>query len=235
MSLEPRVPDHIHPLAREVLERLARQPAGRGVIIGGGVALQHYCEFRGTLDLDAWWSADASEATERLIEAAMTEVAERNGLELAVRSWRETWSYELKRLDTRRAVFSFQISRRSVELEPPLESAWAPVRIETFSDNLGAKMSALVDRGAPRDFLDVYEVCRRDLVSVDDCWDLWRRKNPGLTIDEGKVRILHHLETLSARRPLESIPDASSRESARVVRQWIRSSLCNKEARHGGD
>src|SRR5262245_8836466 len=92
----PKIPENLHPLAREILEELRSNPEAEAIVIGGGVALQHYCEFRGTVDLDAWWSGGIRQETERLIRGAMERVGLLHGLELAVRSWRETQSYELK-------------------------------------------------------------------------------------------------------------------------------------------
>ncbi|MBI4602138.1 MAG: hypothetical protein HY721_09280 [Planctomycetes bacterium] len=214
----------MNPLAREVLDELRARPGAEGVVIGGGVALQHYCEFRDTVDLDAWWARSAGPEAKEGVHEALAAVAKRRGLELVVRAWGETQSYELKR--GTKKVFSFQISRRTVELDPPLESAWGPVKIETFRDNLGAKMNALVDRGAPRDMLDVHEVCRRRLASVEECWETWTSKNPGARVEAARGRVLHHLRTLEARRPLDRIPAGGEREWARAVRTWIRETLC---------
>lgn len=226
-SPAPRVPDRLHPLAKEILEGLRSRPEASAIVLGGGVALQHYCEYRDTIDVDAWWEGPVRASTQAAIREVMQAVASRHGLDLGLRSWRETESYELRR--GRQKVFSFQISQRTRELDSPLESAWAPVKIETFRDNLGAKMNALVDRGAPRDFLDAYEVCSRGLASESDCWDAWSQKNPGLTVEEGRIRVLHHLEVLASRRPLESIPGAGEREAARTVREWIRGALCREK------
>lgn len=228
MTPEPKVPASLHQLAREILEELSRAPGAGGIVIGGGVALQHYCEFRETVDLDAWWAADAAPETERSIRDAMETVARRHGFDLGVRSWRETTSYELGAPDTGRKVFSFQISRRTVELLPPLESAWAPVKIEAFADTLGAKMNALVDRGAPRDLLDVREVCARGLAGIAECWSLWQRKNPAAPVDEARLKVLYHLEALEARRPLGGIADPAARDAARAVRDWVRTELCGR-------
>jgi hypothetical protein len=227
-DLEPQVPENLHALARELLESLRARPEAGAIVLGGGVALQHYCEYRETVDLDAWWHGGAQAAAEALLGEVMTCVARRHGLDTARRAWRETVSYELQRED--RKVFSFQIAERAVELDRPLPSAWPPVLIESFRDNLGAKMNALVERGAPRDFLDVCEVCRRGLAAASDCWDLWAQKNPGHGRDEGRLRVLHHLELLETRRPLESIVDAGERRSAHAVRRWVRGSLCGRPA-----
>jgi hypothetical protein len=154
----------------------------------------------------------------------MQRVAASHGLELGTRSWGETQSYELKR--GAKKIFSFQISLRDVQLDAPLASAWDPVKIETFRDNLGAKMNALVERGAPRDFLDTHEVCRRGLVTENGCWEAWSDKNPGQRFEEAKAKVLHHLEAIELRRPLASIPAVDERKAAQDLRQWVRESLC---------
>jgi hypothetical protein len=107
------------------------------------------------------------------------------------------------------------------------------VRIETFRDNLGAKMNALVSRGAPRDFLDVFEVCSRGLATPRDCWALWEAKNPSDTAVVARSNVAHHLEALEARRPLGSISSDEERGRAAAVRLWVRETLC-REAPEGG-
>lgn len=123
-------------------------------------------------------------------------------------------------------LFTVQIALRSVAVDEPLPSVWAPVWIESFRDNLGAKMNALVGRGAPRDFTDVFEVCRRLLASPNDCWSLWQRKNPDQAVHEAKSRVLHHLEQIAARRPVASLGDLAERERAEQLRAWVRRELC---------
>jgi hypothetical protein len=119
-----------------------------------------------------------------------------------------------------------QVALRSVALDAPLQSAWAPVLIETFRDNLGAKMNALVGRGAPRDFADVFEVCRRGLATPGDCWLLWQQKNSDQNESEAKSRVLLHLEQIAARRPLSNVSDPAERQRAEQVRAWVKQSLC---------
>ena len=157
----------------------------------------------------------------------MQDVGRAHGLELLKRSWGETESYEL--LKGQEKVFSFQIALRSVQLEAAKHSAWQPVQIESFRDNLGSKMSALVGRGAPRDFLDVREVCRRQLASETECWQVWQEKNPDRNVREAKGNVLRHLELLESRRPLASLA-ANEREVAQTLRDWVRQSLCREKS-----
>jgi hypothetical protein len=220
----PIVPERLHPLAREILEDMRSRPEARAIVLGGGVALKHYCDYRDTVDLDAWWEGQPRSDTESLIHETMAQVAKRHGWDLNVRAWSDTKSYELRQGGKK--VFCFQISRRTLALDPPGESAWAPVMIETFRDNLGAKMNALVERGAPRDFLDVEAVCSRGLADPATCWSLWSRKNPGRSVREAQLRVLHLLQLIEARRPLDSIADRNDRAAAQVLRDWVRESFC---------
>src|SRR5262245_14445337 len=199
-ELDPRVPEHLNPFAGEVLEALKGHPESRGIIIGGGIALQHYLDFRKTVDLDAWWAGSAEEAARHLLGVVIERVAGSHGYSARTRRWGETESYEI--LDGSRKVFSFQISKRDVQLDQPLPSHWPPVVIESFRDNLGAKMNALVERGAPRDFVDVFEVCQRGLATVDECWLTWTAKNPGQSAREARAKVLGRLSAIEARRPL---------------------------------
>ena len=51
----------------------------------------------------------------------------------------------------------FQIAERSAELEASVTGVWpGGIGIDSFKDLVASKMVALVERGAPRDFLDVY-------------------------------------------------------------------------------
>jgi predicted nucleotidyltransferase component of viral defense system len=59
-----------------------------------------------------------------------------------------------------KTVFSFQIAERSAQLEEPVEGVWpGGLGLDSFDELIASKMSALVERGAPRDFRDIYSVC----------------------------------------------------------------------------
>lgn len=228
----PEVPPELHPLAREILAHLRSRPEAAPIILGGGVALQHYCPFRLTKDIDAWWEAAPVAETQAAIKQVMSEVSLKHGLGLQVRTWGETESYELQQEG--QTVFSFQIALRTAELEPPVTSAWNPVKIETFRENLACKMNALVARGAPRDFVDVFEVCHRRLATAQECWDLWRQKNPDKHIRSARANVARHLEQLEARRPLAAFENEHDRARAESVRLWMRTQLCQETGREPG-
>jgi Nucleotidyl transferase AbiEii toxin, Type IV TA system len=223
-ALQPIPPRELNALAADVLDKLRGQPAAEHIILGGGVALQHYCPYRTTVDLDAWWRDRARKDTEGLLEQVLTAVGQERGLTYQRRSFGDTQSFELLRESKK--VFTVQIAVRSLALDDPLPSAWAPVAIETFQDNLGSKMNALIGRGAPRDFTDVFEVCRRGMARPEDCWSLWQQKNPGQSLGEAKSRVLLHLEQIAARRPLETLSDPAERQRAEELRAWVQRQLC---------
>lgn len=217
----PHPPPILNALAREVLEALCGRPEATGVVIGGGVALQHYLPYRETVDLDAWWSQETrrTEAASRAIHETVERLARKHHLDFSVRSFGETESYELRKGTTK--VFSVQIAPRTVELDQPLESEWKPVKIESLRDNLAAKMNALVNRGAPRDYLDIYTVCTHGMVSPAECWKLWQAKNPEGEVKQAATAMLTKLRDIEARRPLDKIPEARDRDQAATLRAWF--------------
>lgn len=78
-------------------------------------------------------------------------------------------------------VFSFQVASRSAQLDAPERLPWADVSLDSLNDLIASKMTALVERGAPRDFRDVYTLCERGLTSARESWGLWaeRSTRPG--------------------------------------------------------
>lgn len=223
---QPVPPGSLGTYSREVLEFLSGHAAAAEIVIGGGVALAHYVDYRDTFDLDAWWASAPTSAARELMAEAMRRVAERHGLTVSHRSWGETESLEL--VDGQRKVFSLQIAARDRFLDPTLEAAWPPVRIETLRDNVAAKMTALVERGAPRDLRDIHQLCLRGIASVDECWALYLQKNPGQDAAVAADKILHSIEGVEMRRPLDSIASDAGRRDAAAVRTWYREIFCRR-------
>lgn len=216
-------PERAESLAAEILEALRKFPESGELVLGGYFALRRYLDYRTTQDVDAWWRTGRTERTMACLRRVMTDVAQRHGLSLATREWGETVSLELS--EGTRKLFSFQVAVRSVELEPPEKSLWEPILVESLADTVGGKMNALVQRGAPRDFLDIHELVTRGIASVEQCWDWWSRKNPGVDIRLARAQALRHLEGLEQRRPIESIEHAEERARASSTREWIRRTL----------
>ena len=108
-DIRPKPPQSLNLYARELLEALAGHPEAAQIVLGGGVALSHYLEYRGTVDVDAWWRTGANRDTRDLARRLMEELAAKHGLQFRLRSWGDTESYELR----------FHVER--LELQRPLE------------------------------------------------------------------------------------------------------------------
>jgi len=213
-------PRRLDPVAERVLSLLAGKAEAGQIVLGGYFALQHHLDYRETHDIDAWWKDRADPGAERAIRDAMQRVADERRMELRERHFGDTRSFEL--LAEGRHRFSFQIAVRSVEVEAPGPSAWPPILMETLADTIGGKMNALVNRGAPRYFLDIRLAVDRGIVSAGRCWELWQAKNPGGSTDAARQSVLLHLTNLEARRALDTIDDESAREAARQTRRWFK-------------
>jgi hypothetical protein len=220
----PERPKEIDPLAEAILARLQTQPVARFIVLGGYFALKHYHDYRNTHDIDAWWADDSRESDREQVrgalKAAIEPVAAERELTLNQRRFGDTESWELLKAGAK--VFSFQIASRTLRLEPPVPSPWPPLLIETFADNVASKMNALVQRGAPRDFTDIRQLVTAGHLTPEECWDLWRRKNPDVNPGDARLEVGRHLHELELRRPLETLTDSAQREQARQTRAWFR-------------
>ncbi|PSB29608.1 nucleotidyl transferase AbiEii/AbiGii toxin family protein [Chlorogloea sp. CCALA 695] len=225
-NILPVPPEDLDPLAAEILGGLRGQSDAKTLILGGYFALKHYLNYRQTKDIDAWWSQSSTPAERQaainLLTKVLTQVAGQNSLELDERRSATTLSLELKRDGA--TIFSVQIADRDRELEPPIPSPYPPVQIETLRDNIGAKMNALVNRGAPRDFVDIYAIAQSGMATVPELWDCWQQKNPQLDLHSAKAQVLRFLNGIEQRRPIEQMP-ATERTRLTSVRGWFRQQL----------
>jgi hypothetical protein len=222
-SIRPKPPQNLNPLCRELLECLAGHAEAAEIVLGGGVALSNYLEYRETVDLDAWWRESPLPEVLAFLEGCMKALAAKHGLDYRRRTWGETESLELLRGSQK--LFSFQISQRTRYLDQPVPSAWQPVLIETLRDNVASKMTALVERGAPRDLRDVFQLCHHGIATIDECWSVWRIKNPQREPSEGPEKVLFYIEKLELMRPLDKLPQ-ETRSAAAALRQWYRDVFC---------
>ena len=218
----PKRPATLPELAEATLDALSREPLSANLILGGGIALKHYDDFRQTRVVNAWWRGARDPATLERIGAVLARVAAARGLWAQHRQFGATDSWDFLPGQDSRKVFSFQIAVRDAPLDAPLVSPWPPLRIETLRDNVGSKMNALVNRGAPRDFVDIYRVVSDGLITSGACWALWREKNENGNAEEARGKVLTHLSRLEQRRPLETIDDLGERENAQTLRRWYK-------------
>jgi len=171
----------------------------------------------------AMWMPEATEADRQRVVQVVQEALHPYG-SVSMRSWGEVVSVELTQEGQR--VFSFQIAHRSAQLEPSRPIPWTAVLLDSLKDLVASKMVALVERGAPRDFLDIYTLCQADVVMPAQSWALWRERQQraGNDIDASRARLAvqTHLARITAHRPLERIPESADQEAARQMRAWFK-------------
>lgn len=215
-------PSQLSAYAERTLRALAGEGLGHKISVGGALGLQHYLEYRDTHDVDAWWAPSATaEDRERVIRTL--ESALESWGEVRTRQWGEVVSIELREGD--KTVFSFQIALRSAQLEPLRTLPWTEVSLDSLADLIASKMVALVERGAPRDFRDIYSLCAANLTTASECWRLWRRRQEQADSDadphRARLAVETHLARIAQHRPLESIAAPAQREEAAQVRNWF--------------
>ena len=222
--MNPEKPKHIPSYAEACLTALASQGFGAMLSLGGAFGLAYYLDYRQTHDVDAWWAPSAGEEKRRSVVALLEQTLARFG-SVRTRSWGDVTSIDLKIED--KAVFSFQIAHRSAQLEEPKPAPWPPgMLLDSFNDLLAAKMVALVERGAPRDFRDIWTLCQAGLATPALCWKLWKQRCE-LTGDDAaparaRLGVLTHLQRIELHRPLQVIADEDERGKAERLRAWFR-------------
>jgi len=208
--------------AEACLQALAANGLGEKISLGGAFGLLHYFDYRPTHDVDAWWVPSATAEDRRQVIRVIEETLQSFG-QVKKRAWGDVVSVELMREG--KTVFSFQIAHRSAQLEPPAPAPWTDVLLDSFPDLLASKMVALVERGAPRDFRDVYALCRAGLTTPQECWELWRRRQQLASSDSDSARarlaVETHLARIAQHRPLGDITNPTKRAEAEQVRRWF--------------
>lgn len=224
--MKPTRPSHTPEHAELCLEAVTRSSLGEAISIGGAFGLLHYHDYRPTHDVDAWWEPSASEEDRQRVVEVIREALETIG-DVRIRKWGDVVSIELVR--SARKVFSFQIAKRSARLRPSRPAPWIDVLLDSFQDLVAGKMVALVERGAPRDFRDVYNLCQAGLIGPADCWRLWRQRQEkaGVSRDADRARLAleTHLSRIERYRPLDSIAEPGEREATERARAWYRKEL----------
>lgn len=221
-NIQPREPSQVSPYARACLDALLKADLAERISLGGAFGLFHYIDYRSTYDVDAWWLGSLTEhQKQEVVEVLKATLATFGSVNM--RAWGDVVSIEL--LKDGKTVFSFQIAARTAILEEPNSAGWIDFPLDSLSDLAASKMVTLVERGAPRDFLDIYTLCQAELLRIDECWLLWRRRQilAGSDVDLTRARLAieTHLERISLHRPLEKIADIEQRQHARLLREWF--------------
>lgn len=221
-------PNHTSEYAKLTLESLAAHQLGHRLSIGGGFGLLHYLDYRPTHDVDAWWAIDATASEQEAVLTAIENTLSQFG-EVKRRAWGEVVSVEL--LQAQKVVFSFQIAYRSAQLQTSSLTEWVDVQLDSLADVVAGKMVALVERGAPRDFRDIYQVCYAKLTTPEQCWQWWEQRQILAESDtdhyRAKLAVETHLARISQHRPLDKIEDQAQRTAAQQVRTWFQTEFLN--------
>jgi hypothetical protein len=227
-SRPPRKPKNLSEHALLCLDALSQSGLTDKLSLGGAIGLMHYFEYRSTHDVDAWWSPSVTQSERRVITTLLEATLAPLG-EVRTRMWSDVTSVELRREG--KTVFSFQIAERSVLLGKPQLSPWPGILLDDLPDLVASKMTALVERGAPRDFLDIYHLCQQGMMTPERCWALWHARQVEVEGEADQSRALLavqlHLERIETHRPLLQINDPNERESADRLRRWFREEFLN--------
>ena len=219
----PTKPTEITKFSEAGLAAISAQGLGHLISLGGALGLSHYLEYRPTHDVDAWWS-DTATASDRDKLVDILSKALRKFGEITTRAWGDVISIELSK--DQKKIFCFQIAKRDARLSGPVESPWPGIGLDSLEDLIAGKMTALVERGAPRDFRDIFMVCRHNLTDIKECWKLWRRRQELAGSDQDMNRaclaVETHLTRISVQRPLEKIADPEQRTEAENLRLFYR-------------
>ena len=218
---QPHRPEHLPDYSEMCLQALVDHGLADKIALGGALGLLHYLDYRTTHDVDAWWAETATETDRRQVLQVLENVLRQAG-EVKIRVWGDVASVDLKQIG--KTIFSFQIAQRSAQLEATQPAPWIPVPLDSLADLVASKMTALVERGAPRDFRDIYAVCQAGLLTPPDCWRLWQRRQQaaGSSADFARARLAvqTHLARIAQHRRLEQISDPDQRHQAEAVRIW---------------
>lgn len=224
-AVVPTKPTNLPALAEAVLTAIQDEPWAGCLVLGGGVALAHYLQYRTTVVADCWWEENTASAQKAevvtMLKKALGQAAQRlhgKSAAVQVRSWQETTSIEVTLASQK--IFSWQIAERTRKLRPYVASPYGKIKIETITDNLASKMTALVARGSARDFRDIHAAITRQIVLWEECWQLWEAKNPGLQRKLGERQVVLFLQAIEKRRPLKDVPD-EQRAEAEVLREFF--------------
>ena len=224
LSPKPTRPTHIPAYADVCLQALVGRNLGDKISLGGAFGLLHYLDYRPTFDVDAWWTENASTKDREQVVAAIVAALSVYG-QVRRRAFGDVTSIELDTVDKKK-TFSFQIAERSAQLLPSIPAPWTAILLDSVSDLIASKMNALIQRGAPRDFRDIYATCQSQLATPRQCWQLWRQRQQltgdDADLEQARVAIYGHLERIELYRPLAQISDAEQQQQAVQVRQWYR-------------
>jgi predicted nucleotidyltransferase component of viral defense system len=209
--------DVVPPLLRELLVEIGQEPFSRRFYLAGGTALALRLGHRISVDLDFF------SETDELLDDSRAEIVAALQKRRVVDVLEDVSGNLLLEVEGYRVGF---FSYGYALLEPPDEVEG--VRVASLTDVGLMKLDALVDRGARKDFYDVYFISRH--ISLDRLLDQSPIKYPyvrgfGMMVLEGMV----DFERADQQAPVETIPPVAwetlkeffVQELRRTGRMWF--------------
>jgi hypothetical protein len=209
--------DVVPPLLRELLVEIGQEPFSRRFYLAGGTALALRLGHRISVDLDFF------SETDELLDDSRAEIVAALQKRRVVDVLEDVSGNLLLEVEGYRVGF---FSYGYALLEPPDEVEG--VRVACLTDVGLIKLDALVDRGARKDFYDVYFISRH--ISLDRLLDQSPIKYPyvrgfGMMVLEGMV----DFERADQQAPVETIPPVAwetlkeffVQELRRTGRMWF--------------
>lgn len=72
----------------------------------------------------------------------------------------------------------------------------------------------------------IHHLCLQGLVSIEECWSLYREKHSARDVREAADKIRYAVERVEMQRPLQAIAGETQRAEAATVRAWYRDQFC---------
>lgn len=149
---------------RRLLSLIAPVLAARNFYLGGGTAIALQLGHRRSLDFD-WFTADEFDDLDAVISDLRSAVAGVSIVEIAPRTIHATVS----------GVKVSMLGYRHPLLKPMERWRDLSLSLASLADLAAMKLSAIVSRGAKRDFVDVYAVAQKSL-GLPAMLDCYRKK-----------------------------------------------------------
>jgi predicted nucleotidyltransferase component of viral defense system len=214
-----------------VLNEIALSPI-TDLCIVGGVALNHYVSYRKTRDIDTTWiNGEPSQDTLTKLDKISQKLAKEFKLNYKRNTSSYVESFNFYKEDQK--VFNIDCSIRNTykhgkNLKSP-EKTQNGIAVESLHDNILSKISALIDRGVPRDITDTLEIVRKTGISFDEIMKNaadfygWNGKLKAEKLET----IEHNIIGIFKRRPLKKVknPKKLAKNRVEIVRILLKKEL----------
>lgn len=161
---------YISKYATFILTEIQKDPIDELCIVGG-VALNHYIPYRTTDDLDtSWINGKPNLNTLRKLEIIGNKLSKEYNLIMKKEDNNTVNSFNFFNKQDEK-VFSIDCSIRSKFVEKklikPLNPSIQGIQVESLYDNITSKVTALIERGIPRDITDTIEIIKKTNISFE--------------------------------------------------------------------